>query len=162
MTEAEKTAWLAGLLEGEGAFMIFYKVAASSGTRYPTFRVACNLCDEDTLRRVAEFAGVGCLSGPHEPQRSMHSPFWRWNVNRRADVYSLCLRILPLMGARRSGRIRELLALLTTTGRPEWRHGTRHGYEAHKCRCSACKSAHAKRFRDIRAARALRLSTGCP
>jgi hypothetical protein len=131
--------------------MIHWKTAKPYASRYPVFRVACNMCDGDVLRRVSEFAGVGRFSGPHQPQRSMHSEIWRWHVDKRADVFALCARILPLMGERRAAKIRQMLDLLTTTGRPDWRHGTRHGYEAHKCRCASCKAAHAKRFRDIRA-----------
>lgn len=33
----------------------------------------------------------------------------------------------------------------------QWRHGTRQGYEYHKCRCEACRSAHAQRHRTVRA-----------
>ena len=40
-----------------------------------------------------------------------------------------------------------------TSGRVNrWKHGTRHGYES-GCRCDDCKSAHAKRHREIRAKR---------
>ncbi len=32
----------------------------------------------------------------------------------------------------------------------EWRHGTRQGYEFHKCRCDLCREANNKRMRDRR------------
>ena len=34
---------------------------------------------------------------------------------------------------------------------PEWKHGTRQGYEFHKCRCDLCREANNKRMRDRRA-----------
>ena len=153
MTEDQELAWLAGLLEGEGAFMIHWKVS-SAGVRYPTFAVACNLCDGDVLERVARVANVGTFSGPHPPQNPKHSPFWRWAVRKRKDVAALCAKLLPMMGTRRSAKIREILSLFEETGRAEWRHGTRQGYEYHKCKCDLCRGAHAKRFRDRRTRRA--------
>lgn len=33
----------------------------------------------------------------------------------------------------------------------EWKHGTRQGYEFHKCRCDLCKESNNKRMRDRRA-----------
>lgn len=35
----------------------------------------------------------------------------------------------------------------------KWSHGTRHGYDFHKCRCEPCKAAHAKYQRQQRARR---------
>lgn len=36
---------------------------------------------------------------------------------------------------------------------PRWDHGTRTGYELHKCRCDLCKSAHNARMRECRSRR---------
>lgn len=33
---------------------------------------------------------------------------------------------------------------------PEWKHGTRHGYDGRGCRCQLCKEAHNARMRDLR------------
>ena len=45
----------------------------------------------------------------------------------------------------------ELEKALTPVIR-QWKHGTRQGYEFHKCKCNECKEANNKRHRDRRAA----------
>lgn len=100
-------AWLAGLLEGEGAFFISWK--ETDGYRYPAFRIAMNLTDEDVLRRAAAIAGVGLVRGPYQQPNSKHKQFWRWYVNRRDHVYALLVAIHQFMGERRASRIREII-----------------------------------------------------
>ena len=39
---------------------------------------------------------------------------------------------------------------LTVDRLNKWRHGTRAGYEMHKCRCDLCRASNAKRHRDRR------------
>lgn len=38
-------------------------------------------------------------------------------------------------------------ALTETTLRKPWRHGTRQGYEKHKCKCADCRASNAERHR---------------
>ncbi len=155
MTPNEETVWLAALLEGEGSF-VKYKKTSKYGTEYYAFSIQCNMCDEDVLRRVHEIANVGQFNGPHKPQRSHHSDFWRWKVSRRDHVWQLCLRVLPYMGIRRSMKILEIINTVETTGRKPWRHGTRWGYEGHKCRCDDCRAAYASHKRRYRARKRIR------
>lgn len=121
------------------------------------FRISCNMTDGDVLRRAALIAGEGMVTGPCQPKNPAHTPFYRWNLNKRSSIYALLVAIFPWMGSRRKARILEMIALLKSTGRLGWRHGTRQGYET-GCRCAACRAAHAKRFREIRARRHLAAS----
>ena len=41
-------------------------------------------------------------------------------------------------------------ALVAGSIKPTWRHGTRAGYESHKCKCDGCKTAHNKRMVAMR------------
>lgn len=142
-------AWMAGLLEGEGHFGKWSKTTKNGLYTYPVYRIGCNLTDLDVLQRLHQLAGVGRLSGQQTPQKPQHSPFWRWMVNKKADVYALCVALLPYMGERRSARLREIIASYESRPSKAWRHGTRHGYEK-GCRCASCKAAHAAHHRQRR------------
>ncbi len=98
-----KLAWVAGLLEGEGSFMV-------KGDKHRSVGVKCNMTDEDTIVRLAEWTGLGKTNGPYLEKYRKRKPVWVWNLSARADVYRLCQAILPLMGLRRSVRIREVIA----------------------------------------------------
>jgi hypothetical protein len=89
--------WLAGLLEGEGAFDL-------SKGRYPRVRVA--MTDRDTVGRAATLMGTSVrLSLKQAPS----APTWHSEVSGpRAE--SIMRELLPHMGTRRSQRIAEVLA----------------------------------------------------
>ena len=44
-------------------------------------------------------------------------------------------------------------ALVSGSIMPKWKHGSRAGYETHKCKCSECREANATRHRKARARR---------
>lgn len=151
MTNEQKIAWAAGLLEGEGSFLVSWKVSTNN-VKYPTFRISCNMCDGDVLERLDSIIPHGKLRPPLPVNNPLHKPVWRWNLHRREAIENICIEILPYMGKRRSESIRSLLALMKEyPPQKGWTHGTRHSYENVKCRCDECRAAHAERFRNIRA-----------
>lgn len=147
-TEAE-TAWLAGLLEGEGHIGVFEK-RSTTGRMYPTLRLQLNMTDEDVVRRAHTVAGVGGVRGPLTPSQENRKPVWSWTVYRRDDVVQVLGLIRPWMGQRRGDRIDEALAAYERSGRPSWRHGTRQGYEKHRCHCDDCRAANTARMQTYR------------
>ncbi len=156
MVSKAQTMWVAGLLEGEGCFLIYWKTS-TTGETYPAYRISCNMTDEDVLQRLSEWTGnVAKITGPYDLGNPKHKPFWRWHIHKRAYVQDLCEKILPYMGERRSAKIRELLATAEQYPPKRWKHGTRNGYDAHHCRCKPCRMAHNKHCRLMRAKRKLR------
>ena len=113
------------------------------GKTYPAYRIACNLTDEDVLKRLHNYVG-GLFSGPVIDGNPKHKPFWRWGINKREAVQDLCVRLLPLMGVRRSSKIREILQMMEDHPMKSWKHGTRTGYE-YGCRCSRCVAYNTQR-----------------
>ena len=94
---ATDVVWLAGLLEGEGAFDLHRD-------RYPRVRVG--MTDRDVVGRAATLFGVGVrLSMRPAP----HSAMWHAEVSG-PKAEAIMRAILPHMGARRSGRIAGILA----------------------------------------------------
>ena len=146
--DPEKRAWVAALLEGEGCFTLTWKKSTNGGV-YPGFRISCNMTDGDVLERLHKWAG-GRLNDPRPVLNPNWKPVWRWDMHKRDDVYLLCSEILPLMGQRRSARIKELMDAYEAFGRVPWRHGTRQGYEFHKCHCELCRAANTNRHRSRR------------
>lgn len=90
--------WLAGILEGEGTF------DAHRG-RYP--RVRLGMCDRDIVGRVATLFGSRIrLTLRPAPKTST------WHVETQGTKAELIMRrVLPHMGARRSAKIAEVLAI---------------------------------------------------
>jgi hypothetical protein len=91
------TVWLAGLLEGEGAF------DAHRG-KYPRVRV--QMTDRDVIERAARLMGttvrLSLRKAPASPT---------WNAELSGDhAAEVMTAVLPHMGARRSRRIAEVLA----------------------------------------------------
>ncbi|NBQ69806.1 MAG: hypothetical protein EBU46_13685 [Nitrosomonadaceae bacterium] len=140
--------WIAGLLEGEGSFILSWKKTKAG--RYPVYIVQCNMTDRDVVARLHRLLGVGHLSKKQIPKNKRHKPFWSWRLNKRDEVRSLAEMLLPLMGRRRSAKIRELLKAEQDHPALKPHHGTRNMYERKGCRCHLCRGAHADRFRKIR------------
>lgn len=99
----EDLIWLAGLAEGEFCFDVHRG-------KYPRVRVG--LTDRDITGRAATIMGVGVrLSLKRYPNK----PTWHAEVSgpRAADIMR---QLLPLMGARRSAKIAEILSVVEFAG----------------------------------------------
>lgn len=130
------TAWLAGLLEGEGTF-------TRCGTN---LQVQIIMTDEDVLRRAMKIAGCGNFY-ERGVRKEGYKPQFQWQVNPRDDVVALLKRVRPFMGERRGARIDELLAiheanpLKRRARKGKENHGTQYSYKFQGCRCDACVEA---------------------
>jgi hypothetical protein len=93
-------AWLAGLLEGEGCFII-----RDNGT----MRITLDMTDEDVVRRAHKVSGMGHVWGPVKVNGGKCKDSWRLNICYHEHVYALCAALYPFMGVRRKLRITEML-----------------------------------------------------
>lgn len=110
MTEIE-TAWLAGILEGEGCF--YFK-------RTPMVKLS--MTDEDVVERAAKLVGKQCRKA-NRPTVSGKSVYLLEIHGEKA--IRLMESILPYMGGRRSNKIREVL--IAAASRPGVAKGSRQG-----------------------------------
>lgn len=99
MNETE-TAWVAGILEGEGSFIL------RDGHR-PVVQLA--MTDEDVVRRVHAFAECGVVNGPYE--YNGHKPQWKFQITTSEDAVAFMKEILPWMGRRRMQKIEYILQI---------------------------------------------------
>ncbi|WP_336628463.1 MULTISPECIES: hypothetical protein [unclassified Microbacterium] len=89
--------WLAGLLEGEGAFDLHRQ-------RYP--RIRLQMTDRDVVDRAAQLMGTSVRASLKRPPAST-----TWNAEVSGErAATLMAQLLPYMGARRSRRIGDTLA----------------------------------------------------
>lgn len=101
MTELE-TAWLAGLLEGEGSFG---QVRNTNGCH-----LSLSMTDEDVVRKAAKLMDIyKVVAYERKKQKPHHKQQWYLHVCGDTAV-SIMTCILPYMGQRRSQRIKFLLA----------------------------------------------------
>lgn len=140
MTETE-AAWVAGLLEGEGCFLL----VTQDG--YTHANISCAMTDEDVIQKLAVLTGV---SEPH-PQKikENHKPVFSWTIADRTATRQILEQIRPFMGKRRGDRIDEILTFLIAAGpRPEASHGSYSTYRNYGCRCDPCTDARRAYGRD--------------
>jgi hypothetical protein len=100
MIQTKDIHWLAGLVEGEGSFMLS---TTACKYQYPSIQMA--MTDEDVMQRAAKIMGVKV--------RKYAKPPWK-------DVFALAvgghkatgwmMTLHPLMGERRQAKINEVLA----------------------------------------------------
>lgn len=102
-------AWVAGLLEGEGCFVL------SKRTDKPnTFirAIHCEMTDEDVIRKLAALTGVGPVtlrlntSGRRDTRK--RKPTWIWSVQNKVDIKSVLTYVIPHLGARRKAKAEAL------------------------------------------------------
>lgn len=108
MTEAE-TAWLAGLLEGEGCFTprkSFYKTIDGSVVSYEYPLVSLRMTDRDIIECAAKFLGNNAIIVKHPPPPDKTVFSVEFGGSRAAELMRM---ILPWMGERRSAKIQEVL-----------------------------------------------------
>lgn len=94
-------AWVAGLLEGEGSFL----VVSRSSHLMATGRVSIQMTDRDVLERLAEIVGTGRVSEVNRTNRPDRKPIYTWKLQARADVLALIDQVEPFMGYRRTAQI---------------------------------------------------------
>jgi len=107
-------AWVAGLLEGEGCFT----KKCNAGTAR-NITVVCQMTDRDVVERLHRVAG-GTFHGPYANGPRGRLPRFMWRISGTA-AYRLMVELLPLMGKRRSARIRGLLAAYDSVETPTYR-----------------------------------------
>lgn len=94
--------WVAGLLEGEGSFIV------TKGRGLP--RVQMQSTDNDVIARLREVLGRGYVT--NVGIRGTRKQVWGYSLAGLYDVESLLLQIRPLMGARRKGQIDNVLMVI--------------------------------------------------
>lgn len=101
MTELE-TAWLAGLLEGEGCFLV-----RKSGGYKGSVSISLQMTDEDVVKKVADLFGTK-IYGPHGPYGASKLKTWQTLIVGY-EAANLMRTLLPYLGKRRREKVESLL-----------------------------------------------------
>jgi len=102
--------WLAGLLEGEGSFI----VGPPSARNQP--RISISMTDEDVILRVAKLFGVAHVHGRRATGKAHWKPAFQVQLRGRRGV-ELMRELRPLMGERRREQIDRAVASYVETNR---------------------------------------------
>ena len=105
MTELE-LHWLAGWLEGEGCFGVSKRRSSSLH-----FYVSVNTTDRDVAERAASLLKVNVRPQKPKTYGLSKKPLYHLSLGRMTEAISLMRQLLPIMGERRSAKIRSLLSL---------------------------------------------------
>ena len=100
MTRIE-VAWLAGLVEGEGSFVITHRA---------TLTVA--MTDLDIVERLPRLTGVGNLYAYKTKAAAHHKDVYGWTVGKQRHLLAVTRSIRPWLGARRGESADAVLAWL--------------------------------------------------
>lgn len=88
------TAWVAGIVEGEGSIHIHKGMNKG--------RLAVCMTDHDVILALQQKTGVGTLVGPYKKSNFSNKDFWQWSVNKRVDLRQLLVDIFPFLFERRT------------------------------------------------------------
>lgn len=99
-------SWLAGIIEGEGC------LSSHNGKA----RISVSMIDEDVIQALYQKTGVGSFRGPCKVTGPLkdkeYKDQWIWTVNKREDVRSIIVTILPFLYSRRAMKALELLDMM--------------------------------------------------
>jgi hypothetical protein len=107
---SEETAWVAGLLEGEGSFS--RKKAITTAGRvlyYP--QVSCGSTDEDVIEKLARIVGAGRTYYRAREEEQNWKPVWEWYLRKTRLAVELCVAIWPHLSSRRRDQIETMINL---------------------------------------------------
>ena len=112
----EDTAWLAGIIEGEGSITGVSENLKKCQRK--TYRVVVEMVDEDVVRRCQAIFGYGQIRKVN-PRGIGKQVRYVWDVSNRAKAYALIAMIYPWLGLRRKTRAKEALLNLPPTSYPK-------------------------------------------
>ena len=93
------TAWMTGLFEGEGSFVTLDVQRANV-----RLTMEMSMTDFDIVRRFHQLADIGSVC--YVTPRAGHQPQFKWAANG-LEALQLAVKMLPLLGQRRSSKVRE-------------------------------------------------------
>ena len=94
--------WLAGFLEGEGAF--------GSRNRGQSIKVQVSSTDYEPLQKCLRFFG-GRVYGPYKHNKERWSDYWQW-ITHGPRATGIMMTVLPLLSPRRQEQIDQALKSL--------------------------------------------------
>ena len=99
-------AWLAGLIEGEGSFMV---KRVRPDKEWWGLTIQIGMTDQDVIDRVAALCPGGHINVDAANESRRTKPLYRWRMTNRPLVVELAQDVLPYLGGRRSAEALNLL-----------------------------------------------------
>ncbi len=96
----ESIAWAAGIIEGEGCFVI--RKGRDRG-----IWVQVKMTDYDVIASLHNTFKLGNINGPYNKNR--RKPVWVWRVSTFEGTQAVIAMIWPWLHSRRKARIKEII-----------------------------------------------------
>lgn len=106
LSESE-LGWVAGMLEGEGSFSIKKDKRKNGFSCTPLIQLAST--DRDVVERLHKLIPAANVCEPRRKTKG-GKQVYKWSLSNYSAVSDLLICVFPLMGKRRQGKIREVLA----------------------------------------------------
>jgi|SRR6185436_1993091 len=97
-------SWLAGLLEGEGSFMMGRNTVKGKIYLYP--KITVTMTDRDVIQRAADLLETSLYAIPNKRDDRLNQYRAQVNGTRAALIMS---QLIPHLGNRRKSKINEIL-----------------------------------------------------
>ena len=115
MLDLKELYWLAGLIEGEGCFLLDKRSNSC-------LRFSMAMTDKSVLKHAQKIINLGFIKGPYWAKMST-KPYWYWRIDKDKDVAALMMTIYPLMWNDRQEKIEDLLEIWRSRPKVDHRNG---------------------------------------
>lgn len=115
--ELKETAWVAGIIEGEGTFFLDKR-------GFSKIKVA--MTDLDVLERLQEWTGCGNITGP--VLRGKYKPIYSWTVTSLDEFLVVAEAVEPWLLLRRYQQLRAPVAAARERKRKQVERRSAPGY----------------------------------
>ena len=106
MNGAEK-AYIGCFIDTDGTLTMRTRTLENGRFWFETRIICFNTEEQEILRKLKEFSGVGCVT--HAYRKDHETQEYKWVVTKFSDVEKLLREILPFMNLKRKKKIAELL-----------------------------------------------------
>ena len=108
-----EVAWLAGIIEGEGAIGVHktYKIRGGERRQYRYPQIRVRMTDEDIVQRCADITAPmgGGMYGPVAGWKPHYKSVWQWTITG-APARQVLTLVLPYLGLRRTDQAMKAVA----------------------------------------------------
>lgn len=108
--DREQLAWAAGLVDGEGSFILARTHGRPTDKRrYAAPRLSVAQCHEGVLNTLHSALGFGTIYGPYKPKQPRANPFWLYQITGFEETQAMIALLWPWLGEVKKAQAKRIL-----------------------------------------------------